>query len=112
MLFERVVVIGVGLIGGSFGLALKQAKLCGQVSGVGRNSGNLVAALEPVLKAERPDMVVGQGDTITTRFLNWHARPPFWPRQQSLHPHRRPRPKRSRNWRRRNSPGLLPAPFP
>ena len=28
--------IGVGLIGGSFALALKQAKACAQVVGVGR----------------------------------------------------------------------------
>ena len=28
MLFQRVAVIGVGLIGGSFALALKQAKAC------------------------------------------------------------------------------------
>jgi prephenate dehydrogenase len=46
MLFERVAVIGVGLIGGSFALALKQAKACGHVVGVGRNPANLRVALE------------------------------------------------------------------
>jgi prephenate dehydrogenase len=46
MLFPRVVVIGVGLIGGSFALALKQAKACGHVVGVGRNPANLKLALE------------------------------------------------------------------
>ena len=46
MLFQRVAVIGVGLIGGSFALALKQAKACGHVVGVGRNPVNLKLALE------------------------------------------------------------------
>jgi prephenate dehydrogenase len=46
MLFERVAVIGVGLIGGSFALALKQAKACAHVVGVGRNPANVKLALE------------------------------------------------------------------
>ena len=46
MLFQRVAVVGVGLIGGSFALALKQAKACGHVVGVGRNPVNLKLALE------------------------------------------------------------------
>lgn len=45
MLFERVAVIGVGLIGGSFALALKQAQACGHVVGAGRNRANLQHAL-------------------------------------------------------------------
>jgi len=44
--FERVAVIGVGLIGGSFALALKEARACGHVVGVGRDPGNLRRALE------------------------------------------------------------------
>ena len=44
--FERVAVIGVGLIGGSFALALKKANACGRVVGVGRNEANLRVALE------------------------------------------------------------------
>jgi prephenate dehydrogenase len=44
MLFERLAVIGVGLIGGSFALALRQAKACGQVVGAGRNRANLELA--------------------------------------------------------------------
>jgi prephenate dehydrogenase len=43
--FGRVAVIGVGLIGGSFALALKAARACGQVVGVGRSRANLDAAL-------------------------------------------------------------------
>jgi prephenate dehydrogenase len=46
MLFERVAILGVGLIGGSFALALKQAKACAHVAGAGRNEANLKLALE------------------------------------------------------------------
>jgi prephenate dehydrogenase len=45
MFYEKVAVIGVGLIGGSFGLALKGAKRCGQVVGAGRSEQNLQTAL-------------------------------------------------------------------
>jgi prephenate dehydrogenase len=44
MHFDRVAVIGVGLIGGSFALALKAAKLCGHVVGIGRGAANLQLA--------------------------------------------------------------------
>lgn len=43
--FNKLVVIGVGLIGGSFALALKKAKLVKQVVGVGRSRSNLKDAL-------------------------------------------------------------------
>ena len=43
--FERVAVIGVGLIGGSFSLGLKQKKLCRHVVGVGRSAANMKLAL-------------------------------------------------------------------
>ncbi|HEV8110390.1 MAG TPA: prephenate dehydrogenase/arogenate dehydrogenase family protein [Burkholderiales bacterium] len=46
MLFERVAILGVGLIGGSFALALKEARACAHVVGAGRNSANLGLALE------------------------------------------------------------------
>jgi prephenate dehydrogenase len=42
----KLAVIGVGLIGGSFALALKQAKAASHVVGVGRNAANLKLALE------------------------------------------------------------------
>jgi prephenate dehydrogenase len=42
----RLAVIGVGLIGGSFALALRQAKQVSHVVGVGRNPANLKTALE------------------------------------------------------------------
>jgi prephenate dehydrogenase len=46
MFFERVAVIGVGLIGGSFSLALKEKKLGGHIVGAGRSAANLKTALE------------------------------------------------------------------
>ena len=42
--FERVAIIGVGLIGGSFALALKAAGASGSVVGVGRSPENLARA--------------------------------------------------------------------
>ena len=45
MFFARVAVIGVGLIGGSFSLALKEKKLCGHVVGAGRGAANLKTAM-------------------------------------------------------------------
>ena len=46
MRFDRVAVIGVGLIGGSFALALKAAGICGHVVGIGRGAANLQLAKE------------------------------------------------------------------
>jgi prephenate dehydrogenase len=45
MRFGKVAVVGVGLIGGSFGLALKQKRLARTVVGVGRGRANLSNAL-------------------------------------------------------------------
>ena len=45
-MFKRLVVVGVGLIGGSFALALKRAGLVGHVVGVGRGTANLQQALQ------------------------------------------------------------------
>jgi prephenate dehydrogenase len=42
----KLVVIGVGLIGGSFALALKRAKAVSRVIGIGRTRSNLAAALK------------------------------------------------------------------
>lgn len=42
---NKLVVIGVGLIGGSFALALKQARMVKEVTGVGRSRKNLKDAL-------------------------------------------------------------------
>src|SRR5689334_17742804 len=43
---EKLVVVGVGLIGGSFALALKAAGAVGRVVGVGRGAANIRRALE------------------------------------------------------------------
>ena len=40
----KLVIFGVGLIGGSFALALKQQRAVGHVVGVGRTRANLLAA--------------------------------------------------------------------
>ena len=58
MLFERVAVIGVGLIGGSFALALKEARACRHVVGAGRSPANLARALElGIIDSTAPDAV-------------------------------------------------------
>jgi prephenate dehydrogenase len=44
VLFERVAIVGVGLIGGSLALAARQAGLIGSVVGVGRGAENLATA--------------------------------------------------------------------
>ena len=52
----RLAVIGVGLIGGSFALALKQANAVTRIVGVGRNAANLQVALERgIIDAAAPD---------------------------------------------------------
>jgi prephenate dehydrogenase len=43
---EKLVVVGVGLIGGSFALALKEAGAVGRVLGIGRGAANIARALE------------------------------------------------------------------
>lgn len=43
--FERVAIVGVGLIGGSLGLALRERKLAGEVVGYGRSAANLETAV-------------------------------------------------------------------
>jgi prephenate dehydrogenase len=45
-MFERIAIFGVGLIGGSFALALKEAGMVGEVVGVDPNAVNLRRALE------------------------------------------------------------------
>src|SRR5262249_27390197 len=45
-LFNRLVIVGVGLIGGSLGLAARARGLVGEVVGFGRTEANLKIALE------------------------------------------------------------------
>jgi prephenate dehydrogenase len=42
--FENVAIVGVGLIGGSIGLALRERKLAGEVVGIGRREATLESA--------------------------------------------------------------------
>lgn len=44
--FDKVTIIGVGMIGASFSLAMKKNGLCGRVCGFGRNKENLIKAKE------------------------------------------------------------------
>lgn len=44
--FEKVVIVGVGLLGGSIGLALRQRGLAQRVIGFGRNQANLAKAVD------------------------------------------------------------------
>ncbi len=54
--FRRIAVIGVGLIGGSFALALRRAGACGEIVGSGRDPGNMRRAVElGVIDAVSPD---------------------------------------------------------
>lgn len=46
MLFNRLVIAGVGLIGGSLGLAARERGLVGEIVGFGRTEANLRVALE------------------------------------------------------------------
>lgn len=46
MFFKKITILGVGLIGASFALAMKKRGLCGSVSGFGRNESSLVKAQE------------------------------------------------------------------
>lgn len=45
-MFKKVVIFGVGLIGGSFALALRRAGKAGQIVGVGRSAASLARAQE------------------------------------------------------------------
>jgi prephenate dehydrogenase len=66
--FERVTILGVGLIGASFALAMKKRGLCGSIRGYGRKEANLLRAkqlgiidsfeLDPGNASEGSDLVV------------------------------------------------------
>jgi prephenate dehydrogenase len=59
----KIAVVGVGLIGGSFALALKQARVASQVVGVGRNAANLKVALERgIIDSTAPDAAAAARD--------------------------------------------------
>ena len=68
MHFEKATILGVGLIGASFALALKKHRLCSEISGYGRSEQNLRKAkdkkiidsfeLDPAKACDGADLVV------------------------------------------------------
>lgn len=65
MIVDKLAIIGVGLIGGSFSLALKQAGAVREVLGVGRNPAKLMVARELGLIDRAVDWAeAGQADCI------------------------------------------------
>lgn len=68
MFFERITVIGVGLIGASFAMSMKKNKLCNVIVGTGRNPENLEKAkikgiienyyLEPEKACQGSDLIL------------------------------------------------------
>lgn len=85
-MFQKVVIIGVGLIGGSLGLALKGRGLAAEVVGVGRSQENLAVALEygAIDRVDQPagalpgaDLVVLATPVGTVRQVLAHCRPHF-----------------------------------
>ena len=65
MIVEKLAIVGTGLIGGSFALALKQVGAVGEVLGVGRNPASLDAAIGRGLIDRVADWAAaGQADCI------------------------------------------------
>jgi prephenate dehydrogenase len=65
VIVEKLAIVGVGLIGGSFALALKQAGAVGEVLGIGRNPEKLTVARELGLIDRAIDWEkAGQADCI------------------------------------------------
>ncbi|MCE3015779.1 MAG: prephenate dehydrogenase [Pirellula sp.] len=64
MVWNRVCIIGVGLLGGSIGLALKRKRLAKEVIGVGRTIAKLDTALQRgAIDIATDDILVGAKDT-------------------------------------------------
>lgn len=62
-LFDRIAILGVGLLGGSMGLAAKERKLCREVVGVGRSKASLDEALRiEAIDKGTTDLVRGVAD--------------------------------------------------
>lgn len=67
MVFEKIAILGVGLIGASFGLAMKKKGLCREIGGYGRSMANLEQAKQKGaidLFAGDPALVCRDADLI------------------------------------------------
>ena len=67
VLFERMAIVGVGLIGGSLAKAVKERKLVGEVLGIGRSEQRLARAKEHGIidrYSARIDETLGEADLI------------------------------------------------
>ncbi|GAB4331815.1 MAG: prephenate dehydrogenase/arogenate dehydrogenase family protein [Candidatus Abyssubacteria bacterium] len=63
--FDKVAIIGVGLLGGSIGLALKARRMCGTVVGMGRRHASLKAALDAgAIDEALPDFSAAGADLV------------------------------------------------
>lgn len=63
MNIQRICIIGVGLIGGSFALALKKAGFSGHISGAGRGRENLQKGVElSVIDSYQTDLAIAVAD--------------------------------------------------
>jgi prephenate dehydrogenase len=63
MLFDQITIIGVGLIGGSVGLAVRNRKVAARVVGIGRDPQTLAKAVElGALDWFSTDLVAGVKD--------------------------------------------------
>ena len=95
-MIDKLAIIGVGLIGSSLSLALKQAAAVGQVSGYGRNRQNLEKGVElGVLDAigeSIADCVDGADMIVVAVPLGVGAPAPWRSRTSPPSVHRRPAP--------------------
>lgn len=66
LIYKKLAIIGVGLIGGSAALAMRQAGQAGEIVGVGRDSKSLQQAVDlgAIDKAETLDVAVRNADLI------------------------------------------------
>ena len=63
MVFQRVCIIGVGLLGGSIGLALHRKRLAKHVVGVGRTTSRLDSAMQRgAIDEATDDLLIGAKD--------------------------------------------------
>ncbi|MCK5421680.1 MAG: prephenate dehydrogenase/arogenate dehydrogenase family protein, partial [Deltaproteobacteria bacterium] len=67
VLFERMAIVGVGLIGGSLAKAVKEKKLVGEVLGVGRSEERLESARKLGIidrYSGRMNEILGEADLV------------------------------------------------